>query len=197
MSPGHLAAVVAAAVGVFAGSNVDDLIVLVVLFLGCDRGRDHGGWRPWQVVTGQYLGFAALVAASIGIAAGLGFVPDQWIRLLGLVPLALGCWGLVRAGRSGHGDESPVHITGVSGMAALTVISGADNLSIYPALLRTQSTPDATITVVVLLAGVAVWCALAWRLGTHKRVVSALDRVKRWLVPGVLAVLGAVILIGL
>jgi cadmium resistance protein CadD (predicted permease) len=52
---------IGAAVGVFAGTNVDDLIILTVLFLSA---RASGEPRPWQIWTGQYAGVGVLVAVS-------------------------------------------------------------------------------------------------------------------------------------
>jgi cadmium resistance protein CadD (predicted permease) len=46
------------AAGVFAGTNVDDLLVLTVLFLSA---HTTGRPRPWHVWVGQYAGIAVLV----------------------------------------------------------------------------------------------------------------------------------------
>ncbi len=93
---GGLPGTLAAAVGVFVGTNVDDIIVLTVLFLSA---RAIGRPRPWQIWVGQYAGIGVLVAVSAAAAVGLSVVPDGWIGLLGLVPLVLGVKGLVSAGR--------------------------------------------------------------------------------------------------
>ncbi|MFC7762354.1 cadmium resistance transporter [Catellatospora bangladeshensis] len=93
----HLGGTLAAAVALFAGTNVDDLIVLTVVFLS---GRTTGRPRPWQIWTGQYAGIAVLVAASALAAVGLAVVPDRWVALLGLVPLGLGVRALIRSLRA-------------------------------------------------------------------------------------------------
>jgi cadmium resistance protein CadD (predicted permease) len=82
----ELGGTVVTAAGVFAGTNVDAFLLLVVLFLG---SRD-GGLRTWQIVLGQYLAFTALVSVSAAAAAGLAAVPVAWVGVLGVVPLALG-----------------------------------------------------------------------------------------------------------
>src|SRR5437870_499858 len=94
---------IATAIGVFASTNVDLFVLLVALFLG----SRNGGLRTWQIVLGQYLAFAALVAASATVAAGLAVVPNDWIGLLGLLPLAIGLWGLYTARRDA-GEPPPV-----------------------------------------------------------------------------------------
>lgn len=78
------------AAGMFAVTNIDDLLVLAVFF-GQTRGHKAGAWR---VVAGQYLGFVAILAAAIVGALGAGLLPEAVIPYLGLLPLALG----VRAG---------------------------------------------------------------------------------------------------
>ncbi|MFG1860248.1 cadmium resistance transporter [Microbispora bryophytorum] len=88
-----IAATLGTAFAVFAGTNVDDVVILTVLFLSA---RAKGWPHPWPIVTGQYAGIAALVLVSGVAALGLAVIPDQWVGLLGLVPLALGVRGLHR-----------------------------------------------------------------------------------------------------
>src|ERR1700730_12083225 len=91
---GHLLVTLSVAVGAFASTNVDDLVVLTMLFLA---SRTAGVPRPWQVVVGQCAGIAVLVAAAGLAALGLLIVPTRWVGLLGLAPLGLGLWTLVAA----------------------------------------------------------------------------------------------------
>src|SRR5882724_7048807 len=99
---GGLFGPVAAAVGVFAGTNMDDIIVLTVLFLSAHA---TGRPRPWQIWAGQYVGMGSVVAVSAVAAHGLTTVPDRWVGLLGLVPFALGVRGLIAAIRSPSSGE--------------------------------------------------------------------------------------------
>jgi len=117
-----------ASVGVFAGTNVDDLVVLTVLFLAARAG---GRPRPVQIWAGQYTGIGVLVAVSALAALGLAVVPGRWVGLLGLVPLALGVRGLVGAVRSrgATGDDGPAEIAaGTLPVAGVTIANGADNI---------------------------------------------------------------------
>ncbi|GAA1789822.1 cadmium resistance transporter [Luedemannella flava] len=181
------------AAGVFAGTNVDDLVVLTVLFLSA---RAVGRPRPWQVWAGQYAGIGVLVAVSVAAALGLAVVPDEWIRLLGLIPLALGVKGLVTAVRSrGSADDPAPVATGWAAVAGITIANGADNIAVYTPLLRTIGVPDAVLTIAVFAVGVAVWCLAGAWLGSHPRVVSGVRRFGHCLVPGVFVLLGVVILV--
>ncbi|WP_440069575.1 cadmium resistance transporter [Streptosporangium sp. OZ121] len=194
------------AVAVFAGTNVDDIIILTVLFLASRAG---GVPRPWQIVVGQYAGIAALVAVSAAAALGLAVVPDRWVGLLGLVPFGMGVWGLVRAGRAGRagkdgddgddgdgdgdGDGAPRVASGVLSIAGVTIANGADNISVYTPMFRTIGPASSAVTVAVFAVLVAVWCAAASWLGSHRKVIALVERTGAWLVPVVFMVIGAVI----
>ena len=181
------------AIGVFVGTDVDDVIVLTVLFLSA---RAAGRPRPWKIWAGQYAGVGALVAISAVAALGLVIVPDEWVGLLGLVPLALGAWGLVRAVRTrGAGDPAPTVATGAASVMAITIANGADNISVYTPLFRTIGLVDSVITIGVFAVGVAVWCLAGSWLGSHRSVVGVVERFGHWIVPAVFIVIGAAILL--
>jgi len=188
---GHPLSTMVAAVGVFAGTDIDDIIVLTVLFLA---GRATGRPTKVHVIAGQYLGIAALVAVSAIAAVGLLIVPQRRIGLLGLVPIALGIRGLVAAATNRDRD-TPVAAAGVLSVAAVTIANGADNLSVYIPLFRTIGPGDSLLTVAVFAVMVAVWLAAAFWLGSHKRVVALVERFGHWLVPVVFVAIGALILI--
>src|SRR5215470_10926801 len=140
---GHVLGTIVTAVGVFAGTDVDDIIVLTVLFLA---GRAAGRPTKAHVIAGQYLGIAALVAVSAIAAVGLLIVPQRWIGLLGLAPIALGIRGLVAAATNRDSDTT-VAAAGVLSVAAVTIANGADNLSVYIPLFRTIGPGDSLLTV--------------------------------------------------
>jgi cadmium resistance protein CadD (predicted permease) len=74
----------------FIATNIDDILILLVFFSQVDKN-----FRPWQIVVGQYLGFTILVILSLpGLFGGL-ILPQSWIGLLGLIPIAIGIIGLI------------------------------------------------------------------------------------------------------
>src|SRR4051794_26998636 len=111
------------AAGMFAVTNIDDLLVLAVFF-GRAAGRRSAAWG---VVAGQYLGFLGIVAASVLGALGAGLLPEAVIPYLGLLPIALGLragWTAWRDRRDGEGDEPGADGPGVGPGAAGTVANG-------------------------------------------------------------------------
>lgn len=181
----------------FVATNIDDLVVLTTLFATSRRGGPSRG----QVVLGQYLGIAALVAVSAVVAVGLLVVPDRWVGLLGLIPIGLGTKGLVEARRSrarrrpdeeaAGPFEAPVR--GLLGVAGLTIANGADNISVYTPLFRQAGPGGFAVYAVVFVVLVAVWCIASALLAGRRPVTALLDKAGHWLVPVVFIVIGVTI----
>ena len=185
---------IAAAVGVFVGTDIDDLIVLTVLFLSA---RATGKPRPWQIWAGQYAGIGVLVIVSAIAALGLTIVPDQWMGLLGLVPFALGVKGIVMAIRTRDHDQppAPAVATGLLSVVGVTIANGADNISVYTPLFRTIGLTNSLLTAGVFAGGIAAWCLAGSWLGSHKKIIEVIHRFGHWIVPNVFMLIGAVIII--
>jgi cadmium resistance transport/sequestration family protein len=188
---GELLGTLAVGAGLFAGTNVDDLVVLTVLFLAA---RATGRPRPWRIWAGQYAGIGVLVLVSVLAALGLAIVPDRWVGLLGLVPIAVGVRGLIRAARDTAG-EPPVAAAGILPVAGITIANGADNIAVYTPAFRALGVAGTAVVVAVFAVLVAVWCAAAARLGSHRRVIAVVERHGHWLVPLVFIVIGVVIIL--
>ena len=187
---------IAAAAGLFVATNLDDIVVLAVLFAVAARGTSR--LRGWQIVAGQYLGLVTLITVSFLAALGLTIVPDEWVGLLGLIPLAIGVLALVRTLRGKDDDddaESALKAVGLLGVAGITIANGGDNIAIYTPVFRTISTTDALVTIAVFLVLLAGWCLLARAIGTNEKVTEGLEKVEHWLVPVVFIGLGVFILI--
>ncbi|MET8835837.1 cadmium resistance transporter [Micromonospora sp. NPDC004540] len=180
-------AAVAAAAGVFAATNIDDIVVLTVFFVA---SRGTGRPRPWQIVAGQYAGIGALVGVAVVVAAGLLVVPDPWTGLLGLLPIGLGVRALLTRGD----DEPPAVVGSLLGVAGVTVANGADNIAVYVPVFRSLNPATGLVWLLVFAVLVAIWCVVAALLGSHPRVVSLVGRAGHWLVPAVFIALGVVIL---
>lgn len=189
---GPVFGVIAAAVGAFVGTNVDDFVLLLLLILGLRQ--DGLRWR--QVVLGQYLGFVVLLVVSLAGAAGLRAVPGGWVHLLGILPLALGVRGFFQAARKPAGEEEkPIVAAGAFTVATITVTNGGDNISVYLPLFRQLDFTQSAVTIAVFLILLAVWCGVALLAGRHVKLIPGVLRIGRWLTPSVFCVIGAVLLI--
>ncbi|MET8123606.1 cadmium resistance transporter [Micromonospora sp. NPDC005291] len=173
---------------VFAATDIDDIVILTLFFVAA---RTTGRPRTWQIVGGQYLGIGALVLASAVVAAGLLVVPDPWTGLLGLLPIALG----VRALRSSDEDEAPAVVTGMLGVAGVTIANGADNVAVYVPVFRALGVADSAVFLLVFVLLIALWCAAGAWLGGRPQVVRLVERAGHWLVPTIFIGIGLVILV--
>jgi cadmium resistance protein CadD (predicted permease) len=185
------------AVGMFAVTNIDDLLVLAVFF-GQAAGSRGGAWR---IVIGQYLGFVAILAAAIAGALGAGLLPETVIPYLGLLPLALGIRAAVntlRERRNGDADEDqPADADGPGALqvAAVTLANGGDNIGVYVPVFTVAGSDGMTVYAVVFLIGVGLWCAAGWFLATRPVIAKALSRWGHIMLPIVLIGIGVLILV--
>jgi cadmium resistance protein CadD (predicted permease) len=180
----------ATAIVVFAGTTVDDLVILVALFVA---RRRNGRPRARSIILGQYAGFAAILAVALLAAAGLRIVPDRWVGLLGLIPIGFGVWELRRL-RSKDTDSPPPLASTAGRIGTITFINGADNISVFAPLFRSVHLMGSLLATGLFLILVGVWCALAALLGSHRGLVAVLGRVSHWLVPVVFIAVGVLIL---
>jgi cadmium resistance protein CadD (predicted permease) len=178
-----------AAAGLFAATNIDDIVVLAVLSASSRAG---GRPRRWQIWAGQYAGIAVLVLVSVAAGRGLTLIPGRWVWLLGVLPLGLGLGKLIAAVRDRRrGQQADAAVArGLPGVTGITIANGGDNIAAYTPVFATVSTSAALVTVAVFAAGVAVWCLAGWWLVAHHRLTAALRRWGQWIVPAVYILIG-------
>lgn len=177
----------------FAGTNVDDIVVLSVLF-----ARRDADFRARHIIFGQALGFALLVAASLVVSAGLLALPGEAVGVLGLIPIGLGLRGLRRARRTGRSDEEAFAVRpamGVTAVASITVANGADNVAIYAPLFATVGSGALATTVAVFFAMLGLWCLVSLLIGSRPGVVRGVNWAGHYAIPVVLIALGLFIVV--
>ena len=201
------AAAILAGVTSFAATNIDDIVILMLFF-----AQVNASFRPRHIVVGQYLGFAALIVASLpGFFGGL-IVPKAIIGLLGLVPIAIGISHLVKkehddnevqavSGEFSRESNSPVSKLAnlfnpqIFNVAAVTVANGGDNIGIYLPLFASSDLRSLAVILAVFLVMVGVWSYAAYWLTRQRAIASILTRYTKAVVPFVLIGLGIFILI--
>ena len=201
------AAAIIAGVTSFAATNIDDMVISMLFF-----AQVNATFRPQHIFVGKYLGFAALVAASLpGFFGGL-IVPKAIIGLLGFVPIAIGIKHFVSRGNQenevqavsgefNRESNSPVSKLAnlfnpqIFNVAAVTVANGGDNIGIYLPLFASSDLRSLAVILAVFLVMVGVWSYVAYRLTRQRAIANILTRYSQALVPFILIGLGIFILI--
>ncbi|MEG4941446.1 cadmium resistance transporter [Microcoleus sp. F4-D5] len=202
-----IAAAIIAGMTSFAATNIDDMVISMLFF-----AQVNDSFRPRHIFVGKYLGFAALIAASLpGFFGGL-IVPKAWIGLLGLVPIAIGISHSVKreneendvqavSGELNRESNSPVSKLAnlfnpqTLNVAAVTVANGGDNIGIYLPLFASSDLPRLVVILAVFSVMVGVWSYAAYRLTRQRAIAPILTRYTKAVVPFVLIGLGIFILI--
>lgn len=206
----NLILTILSALGSFIATNVDDIFVLMLLFSqakaqtqssnGLTHNMEMKGNRIYNrdIVIGQYLGFGILVLISLLATFGVTLIPDEWVGLLGLIPIYLGVKLFIKGE-----DEDEGNILSNLGkfnkyylsVAFITFANGGDNIGIYVPFFSTLSFNQLVITVVTFFIMVAVWCFIGYRLAKFRYVSETLEKYGRWIIPIVFVGLGIYIML--
>lgn len=204
MNTSLILSTLAQALVLFAVTNIDHLMLLTLWFV-------HGHQRPGttlRICAGQYLGFSAILAATVILNLISGFViPEAQLHLLGLIPLILG----VKAGigeilerresndsRDTQSAESKLEGKPVSvgAVALVTIANGGDEIGVYLPVFALSAWWQVAIFCAVFLVLAGALLALAWFITGRLGLAEVLERFEAVLFPSVLILLGVLILAG-
>lgn len=202
---------IAAGMTAFVATNIDDIVILMVFF---SQVSPH--FRPWHIVLGQYLGFCVLIVASLPGFLGGQIIPEQWIGLLGIIPIVIGIRQFLNRGKndelevqtiSSEAEFSSLNKLPVVGaliqlfpaqmyhVSLVTIANGGDNIGIYLPLFANTDLSSFLVILSVFFLMIGVWCFVAYLLSMHPIIANALTKYGEAIVPLVLIVLGFYILI--
>ena len=185
----------------FTATNLDDILILLLFF-----SQVSAVFRRRHIVFGQFLGFTALVLASLPGFFGRLIFPPDWIGMLGLLPIAIGLSRLLNPETDDSEAEAELEQSEKSffssflspqtySVAAVTVANGGDNIGIYVPLFASNTLESLAVILAVFFAMVGVWCYAAYRLIQMRAIADTLTRYGNQLVPFVLIGLGIAILV--
>jgi cadmium resistance protein CadD (predicted permease) len=168
----------------FCLTNVDDLLVLSFYFA-------NPLFNKRSIVIGQYLGVFILVLASLlGFAIGK-FVNPDWLRFLGLIPIALGIKQLIGLlNRNTNGDPIDLSKKNFWSVALVTVANGGDNIGVYAPLFARLNLALLILYLIVFAVMIAIWCVFAFYLVKHPSVKKVFSKFGHVALPVFLILLG-------
>jgi len=166
----------------FAATNIDDIVILTLFF--------SQGQRRRMIVLGQYLGFTALILISLAGFFGGRVLPHEWIRFLGMIPIAIGLKKLLA--KNEH--NSTRRGRGLWNIAVVTFANGGDNIGVYTPLFAVSDTRQLVELLAVFYVLISVWCFVGALIPRHPLIARGLKRGTHWIAPLVLIGLGIYIL---
>lgn len=190
-------------------TTFDDNLYLTAFF-----GKVNRTFRPKHIILGEYLGFTALVLASLpGFFGGL-IIPERWIGLLGLLPVIIGISHLISreqeveavqtvgvnftsAAKSHHQKKSlwaTVRDPQTYRVSAVTIANGGNNIGIYVPLFASSNLPSLGVILCVCYFTIGMWCFLSYFMTRNPLMAPVLTRYGRKIFPFVLIWLGVSIL---
>ncbi|MGH7999036.1 MAG: cadmium resistance transporter [Brasilonema sp.] len=192
-------------------TTFDDNLYLTAFF-----GKVNRTFSPKHIILGEFLGFTALVLASLpGFFGGL-VIPEAWIGLLGLLPVVIGISNLMS-----REDQQEVVLQTVSvdlgspakskrhkkslletlrdpqtyRVSSVTIANGGNNIGIYVPLFASSNLPSLGVILCVCYLTVGLWCFLSFHMTRNPLMAPLLARYGQKIFPFVLIWLGFAILI--
>jgi cadmium resistance transport/sequestration family protein len=197
----ELVSAISTGIVAFTATNIDDIVILLLFF-----SQVNSTFTRRQIIAGQYLGFTALVIASLpGLFGGL-VLPPNWIGLLGLIPIAIGISSLVNQEDSSEeaaAETEQLEDTTFANflspqtysVAAITIANGSDNISVYIPLFASTDLGSFLVILAVFFLLIGVWCYSAYKLTHQTGIADILTQYANYVVPFVLIGLGTFIVL--
>lgn len=190
----------------FTATNIDDLVILMFFF-----AQVNDSFRIKNIIVGQYLGFTALILASLpGFFGGL-IVPRSWMGLLGLVPITIGISKLLRLNKAEEvqvvseqlNQDNKSRMSTISSLlsvqtfnvAAVTFANGGDNIGIYVPLFASSDLASLGVILSVFYVMIGFWLYFAYLFTQQQYLSMILTRYSYIFVPFLLISLGVYIML--
>ena len=178
-------------VWLFAVTHLDTLLVVGAFCADND-------YRLWEVLVGHYVGFCVgLIAAVVGAILAAELL-QEWTFMLGVIPLGLGLWGLLRQPPETTVEESPAVPNSLGRIGVVTIaglgLSG-ENIAVFVPFFATLPPFELALIIVVYLIGAGVVFLAAFVIVSRVVTDGIPDWLDRWLVPTVLVLVGGYVVV--
>lgn len=175
----------------FVVTHLDTLLVIGAFCADND-------YRTREVFLGHYVGFSlGLVAAVVGAVLAAELL-QGWTFLLGVVPLGMGLWGLLRQPPETTVEKLPV-VSNSIGRTAVVAVAGiglsGENIAVFIPFFAGLSPSELALIVVVYTFGAGVVFLVASVVVSRVVVDGIPDLLDRWLVPTVLVLVGGYVVL--
>ena len=195
-----MALVIAASVIAYITTEMDDLLLLLVLF---SRAKNKS--ERTCIIVGKYIGLALVVCCCTMFAVYISKVPSKYIGLLGFVPIVIGVRSLFE--KKNDDDDAnadtplqntnsfPEKVLFVAETVVMTLASSGDNIAVYIPFFTSLHGFDFLAMSIVFIVMQALWCILSLLVCNAKQVRQFNQQFYRIIIPVLFFSLGIYILI--
>ncbi len=189
---------IASAIVVFVSTNIDDTLVLLLLFSLTENKS-----KELFVVIGQYIGFSFLIGISLTGYFADAFLSKELIGLMGIAPILLGAAKAYNLINNKNGTQeikyenkktkyiNPV----ILNTSIITIANGGDNIGVYVPLFASFTIEQLITTLLVFFILTGVWCFAGYKLVKLKKIAVVITHYGDRVVPFILIGLGISIIL--
>lgn len=176
----------------YVATNIDDIFVLIFLYASAVKRSDFR-----KIMLGKYIGIYTILSISFLASWGLGFIPEEYICFLGIIPILLGIKAYFDENRQDDSEtaEREIKTALIASAAIITIANSADNIGVYIPLFTEYTLPQMLVTVIVFAVMTFLWCILGEKIATLAPVQNMIRKYKSIAIPLVYILLGIYILI--
>jgi len=180
----------------YVSTNLDNLVILSAY-------GAKPGYRPFFVKLTFVSVCLVVLLVSLALARAADTLPPVDLRYLGLIPLTLGAYQLVRLTMGGGGDKShgaaetlgSIGFATYSGFALVLLANSSDSVSIITPLFADLKPMFVVTCFAAAVAAAILMASLANYLAHHPAIRSFVEKIGKWVLPFLLIGIGFLILI--
>jgi cadmium resistance protein CadD (predicted permease) len=175
----------------FISANTDGMIIAIVYLT--DPNYDSK-----NILYGQIIGFWFLIIVSLILAQSLFFIPKEYARWLGIVPIIFGFAKLLKYSSRGAVKPENIQPSGrqIQEISILTVATGADDVLAYTPIFATRTLHEVSILSIVFVVMTIIWWMIAKWLADHGIIRKVVSKGGPILVPLLIICIGVLIIAG-
>jgi len=179
--------------GAFIGTNLDNLLLLVAMYSRYEQ-------RTGIVTAGYFAGMILIGIITLAIGEVGDIIPLAYLGLLGIIPMLMGVFSLLKLFRKTHPGDVTNKAVGDSRVAVFFAListqlsNSADSIITFSALYADSTDKSDYMIAPTFLAMTAVFSWVAIYSVKHPRLSWFLERYGQYVTPFILILVGYYIL---
>ena len=183
-------------IATFIATGFDEIVVLTILFVEI---KDKKNIK--DVYIGQQISMIVLLLISLLAVFGFAQVPNEWIGLLGFIPLMEGLKVLLDKDNEEEYERKDIlkrmkkFDSLTLSIALIAIAGGAEELSAYIPFFASLDGANLIVALIIFMVLVPAWVTICREISNIKHIQDTVEKYERILIPIVFIGLGFFVLI--